>query len=240
VCSSDLHSNELTIKGTRHGLIINLPDDGELPEVMEQLRLRLTSSAAFFRGGRVALHVGWRTLETADIERIGTVLSEHGVSLWSVLSEAESTQRAARSLGLEVEMSNAEVQRSAAVVRPVEAPEPVHTNKSSSAVFVQRTLRSGQRIQYAGHVVVIGDVNPGAEIIAGGHVVVWGRLRGTVHAGADGDDSAVVCALALFPTQLRIGNHIARSPESRPSRVKMPEMASVQDGEIIAEPWISG
>ncbi len=234
------HSNELTIKGTRYGLIINLPDDGELPEIMDQLRMRLASSASFFRGGRVALHVGWRTLGTNDIENIGVVLSDHGVSLWSVLSEAESTQRAARTLGLEVEMSEAEAQRSASIIRPVEAAEPTFANKASSAIFVQRTLRSGQRIQHAGHVVVIGDVNPGAEIIAGGNVIVWGRLRGTVHAGADGDDSAVVCALYLFPTQLRIGDHIARSPESRPPQIKTPEMASVQNGEIIAESWVSG
>jgi len=235
------HANELSIKGTRHGLVINLPEDGDLSEIMDQLRLRLASSAAFFRGGRVALHVGWRTLELADIERVGALLNEHGVSLWSVLSEADSTQRAARHLGLEVEMSEAEAQQAAGNVRPpVEAAEPTFANKSSSVVFVQRTLRNGQKVQHAGHVVVIGDVNPGAEIVAGGNVVVWGRLRGTVHAGANGDDDALVCALSLFPTQLRIGNHIARSPESRPPRVKTPEMASVQNGEIIAEPWIGG
>jgi septum site-determining protein MinC len=91
-------------------------------------------------------------------------------------------------------------------------------------------------------VVVIGDVNPGAEIRAGGSVVVWGRLRGTVHAGAGEDyqENVVVCALHLAPTQLRIGDYIARSPAAETDQELMPEMAFVQEGQIVAEPWKSG
>jgi septum site-determining protein MinC len=86
-------------------------------------------------------------------------------------------------------------------------------------------------------VVVIGDVNAGAEVIAGGDIVIWGRLSGTVHAGATGDDQAVVCALDLDPTQLRIGKHIARPPEETPGRRPVPEMAFVQEGRIIVRAW---
>jgi septum site-determining protein MinC len=107
--------------------------------------------------------------------------------------------------------------------------------------LVKRILRSGQRIHHDGSVALIGDVNPGAEIAAGGDVLVWGRLRGTVHAGASGNDQAIVCALALSPMLLRIGHYMARSPggearqpEAQPS---VPEMAFVHDGQIVAEPW---
>jgi septum site-determining protein MinC len=103
------------------------------------------------------------------------------------------------------------------------------------AVLVQRTLRSGRSVRHAGHVVLIGDVNPGAEVVAGGNIVVWGRLRGIAHAGAAGDESAVVCALDLSPTQLRIANHIATSP-ARKGEPK-PEMARIKDGHIVAERW---
>jgi septum site-determining protein MinC len=231
------HSNELTIKGTRNGLVINFPDDGELADRLEQLKDRLQSTASFFRGGRVALHVGWRTLSVENIEIIGNMLSEHGVSLWSVISQSESTQRAAQSLGLETEIAQPEAR---AERRPAGGKETAAAGRADSVIFIQRTLRSGQKIEYPGHVVVFGDVNPGAEIVAGGNILVWGRLRGTVHAGALGNDEMVVCALSLFPTQLRIGNHIARSPETLPPRVKVPEMASVQNGEIVAEPWTGG
>jgi septum site-determining protein MinC len=107
------------------------------------------------------------------------------------------------------------------------------------AILVQRTLRSGQVLHHPGHVVVIGDVNPGAEIRAGGSVVVWGRLRGTVHAGVgEGQgENAVVCALQLSPTQLRIGDFITRSPADDTDHDIVPEMASVQEGQIVAEPW---
>ncbi len=102
-------------------------------------------------------------------------------------------------------------------------------------MLVHRTLRSGFKISYAGHVVVVGDVNPGAEIIAGGNVVVWGRLKGVVHAGAQGDEEAVVCALELVPTQLRIADKIAIQPK-RPSKPQ-PEMARIHDGQVVAEHW---
>jgi septum site-determining protein MinC len=74
--------------------------------------------------------------------------------------------------------------------------------------LIKRTLRNGRTIHSDGHVIVLGDVNAGAMIIAAGDVIVWGKLRGTVHAGARGDESAVVCALYLAPTQLRIAGYI--------------------------------
>ena len=80
------------------------------------------------------------------------------------------------------------------------------------ALLVRRTIRSGQLCQYAGTIVVIGDVNPGAQVVAEGDVIVWGKLRGVVHAGAAGDDHSMVGALVLAPTQLRIGHLIARAP----------------------------
>jgi septum site-determining protein MinC len=81
----------------------------------------------------------------------------------------------------------------------------------------------------------LGDVNPGAEIVASGCVVVWGRLRGTVHAGAEGDETAVICALDLSPMQLRIASHVATAPQDNDK--PQPEVASIKDDQIIAEPW---
>lgn len=106
------------------------------------------------------------------------------------------------------------------------------------AILVRRTLRSGFSLKHSGHVIVIGDVNPGAEIIAGGNVLVWGRLRGVVHAGADGNEEAIVCAMDLSPTQLRIAGQIAITPQRRGK--SQPEMARLQAGKVVAEPWSPG
>lgn len=227
------HPNGLTIKGTRNGLVINLPDTEELGDVLRHLETRLQATASFFRGGRVALQVGRRDLAKEDVERIGVLLDDQGVSLWSLCSQSEMTRSAAIEWGLETDP----LQTAPPPTREDGHPAFDVSDQAGPAVLVRRTLRSGQKIEYPGDVTIIGDVNPGAEIIAGGSIVVWGKLRGTVHAGVLGDESAIICALSLFPTQLRIGNHIARSPESRPPETKVPEIASVQNKEIVAELW---
>jgi len=108
-----------------------------------------------------------------------------------------------------------------------------------TALFLNRTLRSGTRIEFPGHVVVFGDVNPGAEIVAEGNVMIWGRLRGMVHAGSKGNLKAVICALDLSPTQLRIAGEV--SATLRPRENARPEVARInEDGKLQAEIWEPG
>ena len=92
-------------------------------------------------------------------------------------------------------------------------------------------------MQSDGDVVILGDVNAGAEVYAAGDVVVWGAIRGTVHAGIDGDPGAIICALRLMPTQLRIGRIFARPPDEQGARAEGPMLARIQDGEIVVESW---
>jgi septum site-determining protein MinC len=217
----------VTIKGTNEGLVINLGSD-PLQEALEELESALSAKASFFVGGRVALRVGDRPLSGEQLGTIGRMLEGHSMTLWAIDSEHPATLSAARELGLETALQPKERPG-----RPV--PEQVKRD-DLSGIVVRRTLRSGQALQHAGHVTLIGDLNPGAEIVAGGDIIVFGRLRGIAHAGAMGDDEAIICALELAPSQLRIGAHIARPPDrSRPP--KMPEIASVQDGGIVVERW---
>ncbi|HEY8488160.1 MAG TPA: septum site-determining protein MinC [Thermaerobacter sp.] len=123
--------------------------------------------------------------------------------------------------------------------------------RTRAGVVVRRTLRSGHRLVYDGDVVILGDVNPGAEVMATGDVVVFGRLRGTVHAGFKGDEQAVVAALVMEPVQLRIGRRIGRSPDGEPPAAgpggraghrgtaapRGPEIAWVRDGQVLVEPF---
>jgi len=107
-------------------------------------------------------------------------------------------------------------------------------------ILVQRTLRSGQSIRYDGNVVVMGDINPGAEVVATGNVIVMGALRGVVHAGAGGNENAVVMAFRLQPTQLRIANHITRPPDNEPPESDHPEMARIVNGVVTIEAILTG
>ncbi|MDQ2873260.1 MAG: septum site-determining protein MinC, partial [Candidatus Eremiobacteraeota bacterium] len=83
--------------------------------------------------------------------------------------------------------------------------------------------------------VVVGDVNPGAELVASGDIVVFGTLRGVAHAGAQGDANAKVYALELAPTQLRIATLIAAEDGARKASIR-PEAACVQAGRIVVSP----
>ena len=81
-------------------------------------------------------------------------------------------------------------------------------------LYIHRTLRSGQSISSDGNIVIIGDVNPGAEIIAKGDITVWGILGGIAHAGSDGNTYSKIRALKLNAIQIRIGNVFARRPDT--------------------------
>ncbi|MBM7866845.1 septum site-determining protein MinC [Heliobacterium gestii] len=107
-------------------------------------------------------------------------------------------------------------------------------------LLIQRTLRSGQTVRYPGHVVILGDVNPGAEIVAGGNIIVMGVFRGVAHAGAMGSDEAVVTAYRLRPTQLRIANHITRPPDEEEEGPDHPEIARIRDGMVTIERYHYG
>lgn len=219
----------LTVKGIQNGLLITLPA-GEWSKVTDLLLETVATQDDFFRGARLAIQMEDRALGAAELGSLRSALAEHEVTLWAILSTSETTQSAAADLGLSRDL---ETRHSEDDDIPVDTQLP-----GEEAVLLQRTLRSGHSVRHPGHVVVIGDVNPGAEIIAGGHVVVWGRLRGVVHAGAAGDESAMVCALDLAPTQLRIAGHITVSP-SRRGKPK-PERAFIRDDQLIAEPWQVG
>lgn len=107
--------------------------------------------------------------------------------------------------------------------------------QQSEAVIINRTLRSGQLVKHQGNVVIVGDVNPGAEVIAGGDIIVFGRLKGVVHAGAGGSKDSQVAALQLDPTQLRIASLIARSPDDSNSKELQAERAFIEDDSIMVE-----
>lgn len=237
-----MNQTRINIKGTSDGLVIHI-GSGNWDGLLDELASRLDQTPSFFKGGRVALYVGPRQLTQHQLEYVGDMLKAHQMSLWGVVSESDETRLAATSLGLETALASSQfAARALAPTYPAEEDTGEGAlDDEHQAILVRRTLRSGQSMRYPGHVIVIGDVNPGAEVIAGGDVVVWGRLRGTVHAGAGGDDSAVVCALVLAPMQLRISRHIARSPGGEPDQrygnIIMPEVASVQKGQIVVEPW---
>lgn len=104
-------------------------------------------------------------------------------------------------------------------------------------LLLKKTVRSGQKITYGGTIVILGDVNPGSEVIAAGDILVMGKLRGIAHAGVKGDRSAIVAAFRLQPTQLRIADVFSRPPEGYIEKPQFPEIARLKDDIILIEPY---
>jgi septum site-determining protein MinC len=112
------------------------------------------------------------------------------------------------------------------------------TPPAPTIMYVKQNLRSGQSMSHKGHLVIIGDVNPGAEVTADGDITIWGALRGVAHAGMSGDTNAQIRALRIEAIQLRIAHAIARSPDrqGRGSASSGPETARIVNGTIRIAP----
>ena len=220
------------IKGHREGLLIAFTEsalqENDWSVLSNDLLEHIHARQNFFKGARVALDVGHRSLSIADISSLRDRLSDYEVTLWALQTADERTTQSVRNLGLSTSLPSSKNEQK---IKPIDT-----LVVGEEAFFVRKTLRSGFRIVYEGHVIVMGDVNPGAEIIAGGSVVVWGRLRGSVHAGAQGDEEAVVCAMEMKPTQVRIASVVGGAPPNKRGKPQ-PEICTVRNGQIVIEGW---
>jgi septum site-determining protein MinC len=221
-------ASNVQIKGIREGLLVTLRGD-EWPEMRHSLMEQINQQADFLRGGKLVIDVENQALSAAELSSLRNEISDKGLSLWAVLGNSPKTTLAAQSLGLATRLAKPTPEH------VLQTQHDAHSVEGAEAILVKKTLRSGNKLQHNGHIIVIGDVNPGAEIIAGGDVVVWGRLRGVVHAGAEGDENAVICALDLSPTQLRIAGKIALAPQRRGK--SQPEIARIKNEQVVAETW---
>jgi septum site-determining protein MinC len=215
------------IKGIRDGLLATFAD-AAWEDQCNALLSQVDERPAFFQGARLALDVGPQVLKVNDMVDLRDRLSERNMTLWAVIGESPVTEHTSQLLGLATRISKP---------RPEEQKHEVITD--DTALFINKTLRSGKRVEFPGHVVVMGDVNAGAEIIADGNVIVWGRVRGMIHAGAKGNRSASICALDLSATQLRIADEV--SAVLKPQKNPKPEIANINsEGRLQAELWHSG
>ena len=118
---------------------------------------------------------------------------------------------------------------------PEPEPETPQLRDQEETLYLKRNLRSGQKAMYPGHIVVMGDVNPGAELEAEGDIIVLGQLRGRAYAGCTGNPGAQIWALGMHPTQLRIGDAVYTG-EKRRGKAPASLKAFLQGGEIVFEP----
>jgi septum site-determining protein MinC len=221
---------QFPIKGYKEGLLIKL-GEGNWKDVQADLLEQIEERKDFFQGAKIAIDVDERVVRAVEMGAMRDVLSERGVNLFAVISKSSVTDSVAESLGLSTHKTILREKENA--VRNILAD-------GENAVLIRKTLRSGTSIKYPGHVLVEGDVNPGAEILAGGSIYIWGKLRGSAYAGIEGSEKEVICALELNPAQLRIAN-IAKEFSRVKIKIKkkktQAQKAMINLGEIRILDW---
>lgn len=247
------NTENVIIKGVREGLLLILDDDTPFPQIMQDLLQRINAQPTFFKGAGVIVNAGRRVVDVSDFDRLYKMLTRNDMRMLTFVSMSAQSRMVAEgfgvvsrpptfaagdagaSLGLRGRGTNPRLGAAFAEAAADGAVADVGTG-----LFLRSSLRQGQTVRYPGDVCILGDVEAGGEVIADGDVVVWGILHGLVHAGANGDDEAVVCALQMSPVQLSIAGVVSRFPSYAtryPGVTQPPELARLEGGRIVIEGW---
>ncbi len=228
------------LKGNKRGIQLVFAPDADFDAIKDDLRTKLEAGSRFFRKG-TEIWIAPGVLPAENERVLRKLFHQHGVlfriedpeELLPKPPDPETKPAAAVSKKAEPKQEpKPEKQKKAA---PAPEPEPNPAKEEEKMLVVNRTVRGGQEIQTRGSVMICGNVNPGAQIIAGGSIDIRGTCKGLVHAGAYGDANAFIVADRLMPTQIRIADRIAQPPEEM-ARPTVAERASIIDGQIVIEP----
>ncbi len=206
---------QVRFKSEGDRLLLILPTEAEMPasadnwsEIWQQMKQRLNAGDRFWQPhSQVELLAADRLLDGRQLQQIADALSEVQLQMQRVRTNRRQTAVAAAMAGYCVEQ---QAPVSTLATAPVASNPPL-----IEPLYLQMTIRSGVEIRHSGTVVVLGDINPGGIAISNGDILVWGRLRGVAHAGANGNAKCLIMALQMEPTQLRIAKYVARAPANQ-------------------------
>ncbi len=213
----------IQIKADRDGFVLTPDPSAPLEAILEHLRKKLKESSDFFSGSSMALDLRGRPFRPEEIRAI-----------------REATEGAARVKLGEVRLGEdtgfllawISDQLGVAVKATGGSSSRKEQKPGPHPVIVRSTCRSGARIESPADCIILGDVNPGAEVLAAGDIVIFGKLLGTAHAGAFGDRSARIWALAIQPSQIRIADLVAVPPKGDKTVSKRYEIAEIREDRI--------
>lgn len=213
-----MRQQTVVIKSNKYGITLFLDEKLPFAELLKDIGEKFKTSEKFFRGAKMVLGIEGRELtQEEQLEIIQTIQANSTVEILCILDNDNLKESYMR--------------------QALEAK--IKERDTSDGKFYKGTLRSGQVLESESSIIILGDVNPGAKVISKGNVVVLGALKGTVYAGAAGNECAFVASLNMNPVQIRIADFIARSSdETKPSRnnITGPMIAYTEDGNIYMEP----
>ncbi|MBW4631294.1 MAG: septum site-determining protein MinC [Iphinoe sp. HA4291-MV1] len=217
---------QVQVKSQEGKLLLILPTESQLPasenswtDIWQQMKLRLLACDRSFSPNTIVHLVAQdRLLDARQLQELAESLNQFQIQLKSVSTSRRQTAIAAVTAGYSVE----QLQQQTTLGTELKPDRPPF----AEPLYLEKTVRSGEEIRHPGHVILLGDLNPGGSVVADGDILVWGRLRGIAHAGVLGNRDCLIMALQMEPTQLRIADTVARAPEKSPMQY-YPEVAYI-------------
>lgn len=197
--------NNIKISQTTEEIVLNVNIIAEIEEIAEELQTKIVKLKEFYQSAKTPIRITGRLFTDGEMERLKKIIN--GEIDVDVNFDSPSDL-----LGLH------------AIKKTFRTEMDVSETK-----YIGYSLRSGQIEEYSGSLVIIGDVNAGAEVIAGGNIFVLGALRGLAHAGAGGNTNAIIAANYIDPTQLRIANVVKEIVE----KTEKCPICKIENNEIL-------
>lgn len=208
-----VEKQNISINLKKDEIIVKILQEAEYSDVIEELRNKITKLKQLYQDAKTPIYITGKNLDNNEMEEIKELIKEQ--------IDVEVSFDSPKELGLH------------GIKTTFEKDLTISETK-----FHHGSIRCGTRMEFEKSIVIIGDVNAGAEIIAGGSIVVTGHLRGMAHAGAKGNKKAFVAARGIENTQLRIANivkELNNLPEVVETKDRKQEYAYVKDNEIVVE-----
>lgn len=221
--------SQIYLKNDGEQMLLILPAQAEInsdlpwSETWQELKhLLKTKEQSWQIGTNVCLVAQDRLLDSRQLQTIAETLNDVKLFLSTVSTNRRQTAVAAATSGYSVQQK---ISAQPLVENQTDLKDVISPTLAEP-LYLQSTVRSGVEIRHPGTIVIFGDLNPGGKAIAAGDILVWGRLRGIAHAGAQGNHQCRITALQMEFTQLRIADAVARAPKLRPRRLS-PELAFI-------------
>ena len=201
--------NCVSINLKKDEILIKIDDNAEQEEIIPELTSKISELSKMYQEEKTPIRVTGKILKNSELEEIREIIT--------------------KKINVKVDFDTPTTLGLHSIVRSYK--KDVET---SETLFHKGSLRSGQKLEVEGSIVVIGDVNSGAEVIAADNIIVIGKLRGLAHAGAKGNKEAIIAASTLDAVQLRISN-IVREIDREQEGIREYAYIYVKDDNIIIE-----
>ena len=217
-----MNPTSVMIKSNQYGLIVILDEKLPFEELLKDIAFKFEESANFFKNAKMAVSFRGRIL-TKEQERlvVETIVQSCGIHILCIVDEPKEHEEYYRQI-----LSYA-----------------LEEKEDQDGQFYRGSLRAGQVLENEGSIVILGDVNLGANVVAKGNVIVLGACRGSVYAGATGDKTCFIAALMMKPVQLRIADKLAKSAAAAKAETAEyevdPKIAFISDDKIQVKPITS-